>query len=584
MEEKYYQAKLDGTYERSIEPSGPNTSRIKNILETSLKSYGWDVEFDNLKSNPYHGILRNTGLDIDMYIYCWRASNGGRENRPMEKRIQISSSADRIPLARNNDESNRTLLLGIYEPDIISDSEYNTPIIIAWESKKNKNAGSSKSCFTDVNHISRAMRDGFAQYYNSTGDLVCAFKPEFIHFYIMNLNNLHKQECACINSITSTSDIISENIEDSLYNTVTQYSNNKDHGVDKNTILYGPPGTGKTYNIAKYVVRIIEGKTESEINTEEYKDIIDRFNRYKVDGHAIFTTFHQSYSYEEFIEGIKPVIKNKEENNNEPNSDISYTVEDGIFKEFCSKASKDEQQNNYVFIIDEINRGNMSKIFGELITLIENKKRIGSEEAMTLKLPYSKSEFGVPKNIYILGTMNTADRSIALLDTALRRRFEFIEMMPDVNILNQLNNGTDIEINSSGKVINVCEIIRTINKRIEVLYDREHTIGHAYFIELVKKEATLEDLERTLKKKIIPLLQEYFYDDYDKIRLILGDNQVDDSRLHFIKEENIDSRLFGNDFDLDDRKLFKINEEAFKEPNSYIKIYSKINEEGIYNE
>ncbi|WP_195939695.1 AAA family ATPase [Romboutsia sp. 1001713B170131_170501_G6] len=578
MEEKYYQAKPDGTYEKNTEPSGPNPSRIKKILEDSLKSYGWEVEFDNLKSNPYHGVLRNTGLNIDMYIYCWRVSNGGRENRPMEKRIQIGSNADRKPLARSNNEGNRTLLLGIYEPDKKDNSGYTTPIIIAWESEKNKNAGASKSCFTDVNHISTAMRDGFAQYYNSTGDLVCAFRPEFIHFYIMNLNNLHKKEFACIKGNAYIGNNISESIEDSSYNTIIQYSNSEDHGIDKNTILYGPPGTGKTYNIAKYVVRIIEGKNEDEIDMEDYNNVIDRFNKYKADGHAIFTTFHQSYSYEEFIEGIKPVIENKEENEN--GSDISYTIENGIFKEFCTKASKDENKNNYVFIIDEINRGNMSKIFGELITLIENKKRIGSDESMTVKLPYSKSEFGVPKNVYILGTMNTADRSIALLDTALRRRFEFIEMMPDVNILNTLNNGSDITIDCNGKIINVCEIIKTINKRIEVLYDREHTIGHAYFMELVENP-TLENLERILKKKIIPLLQEYFYDDYEKIGLILADNQVNDSRLHFIKEESIDSELFGIDFDLDDRKVFKINDEAFKQPNSYIKIYSKINEEGI---
>lgn len=581
MVEKYYQANPDGTYEKNTEPLGPSAKRIKEVLEDSLKLYGWEVEFDNLKSNPYHGILRNTGLNIDMYIYCWRVSNGGRETRPMEKRIQISSSADRKPLGRNNEESNKTLLLGIYEPDKQGNSGYTTPIIIAWESEKNKNAGSSKSCFTDVNHISTAMRDGFAQYYNSTGDLVCAFRPEFIHFYIMNLNNLHKKEFACINgNMHIDSEAITEKVEDSTYNTITQHSNSENHGVDKNTILYGPPGTGKTYNIAKYVVRIIEGKDADEIDNEEYNDVIDRFNKYKADGHAVFTTFHQSYSYEEFIEGIKPVIKNKEENDNETSSDILYTIENGIFKEFCIKASKDENKNNYVFIIDEINRGNMSKIFGELITLIENKKRIGSDESTTVKLPYSKSEFGVPKNVYILGTMNTADRSIALLDTALRRRFEFIEMMPDVNILNQLNNRTDIEININGKTINICEFLKSINSRIEVLYDREHTIGHAYFIELVKNP-TLENLERILKKKIIPLLQEYFYDDYEKIRLVFGDNQVNDSRLHFIKEENIDSKLFGNNFDLDERRIFKINDHAFKEPNSYIKVYSKIDEEGI---
>lgn len=558
MTDKYYQAKLDGTFEKKGEPSGPNTSRIRQILENSLKSYGWEVEFDNLKSNPYHGVLRNTTLNIDMYIYCWRVSNGGRETRPMEKRIQIGSGADRTPLSRDNDELNRTLLLGIYEPDKTSEGEYTTPIIIAWESEKNKNAGSSKSCFTDVSHISTAMRDGFAQYYNSTGDLVCAFRPEFFHFYIMNLINLHKKEFACINS------------------NEVKPTNSEEHGIHKNTILYGPPGTGKTYNTAKYVVRIIEGKTEEEINRESYDSIIDRFNKYKSNGYAVFTTFHQSYSYEEFIEGIRPVM-------DETKPDISYTIENGLFKELCNKAKKDEEGNNYVFIIDEINRGNISKVFGELITLIESKKRIGNDEETTVKLPYSKSEFGVPKNLYIIGTMNTADRSIALLDTALRRRFEFIEMMPDIDVLKSLNNGNELEIHVEGKIINVCKIINNINKRIEVLYDRDHTIGHAYFIELINKP-TLCKLENILKKNIIPLLQEYFYDDYEKIRLILGDNQVKDSNLHFIKEENIEPGLFGKDFELDEKKLFVINDQAFKQPDSYIKIYSTLNEEGIRNE
>lgn len=571
MENKFYQAKLDGTSEVGKEPPGPNPARIKDVLKKALESYGWKVEFDNLSRQPYHGILKNTNLNIDMYIYCWRVSNGGNGRSNLkEKRIQIGSGADRQPLSRLNDNNNRTLLLGMYE------SEDDLPIIIAWESEKNKNAGSSKSCFTDSDHIAIAMRDGFAQHYNSTGDLICAFRPEFLHFYIMNLNNLHKEEFACIDTKSNSNYEIHEDNEQSLYSLNNKYSNSENHGIDKNTILYGPPGTGKTYNIAKYVVRIIEGKNESEINLDSYEDIIDRFNQYKADGHVIFTTFHQSYSYEEFIEGIKPIVDDTNE------SGISYKVEDGIFKAFCNKAGSDKMHNNHVFIIDEINRGNMSKIFGELITLIENKKRIGSSEEMTIKLPYSKCEFGVPKNVYILGTMNTADRSIALIDTALRRRFEFIEMMPDVDVLKKLNNDNDLEISSNGVTINICNIIKFINKRIEVLYDRDHTIGHAYFIDLVNKP-TLENLENILKKKIIPLLQEYFYDDYEKIRLILGDNQVKTEELQFIKEENIDSTLFGRDFDVDERKLYVINNDAFKLPNSYVKIYADI-EEGIINE
>lgn len=575
MENNYCQARGDGTYERDKEPSGPNSGKIKEILQKSLGSYGWEVDFDQIRSNPYHGILRNTNLNLDIFIYCWRISNGGRENRPLEKRIQIGSGANREPLLRANKDSNRTLLLGIYEPENTSEEEFTSPIIVAWESEKNKNAGSSKSCFTDVNHIAIAMRDGFAQYYNSTNDLVCAFRPEFMHFYIMNINSLHKNECSCINSKEEW--VVKENNSSYIESSTEKNVINDNHGINKNTILYGPPGTGKTYNIAKYVVRIIEGKSEKEIENECYSNIINKYNLYKENGQAIFTTFHQSYSYEEFIEGIKPDI----DTNDSENSDIKYKIEDGIFKTLCNTAK--DAEKNYVFIIDEVNRGNISKIFGELITLIEDKKRLGSEEEIQVKLTYSKTNFGVPSNVYILATMNTADRSIALLDTALRRRFEFIEMMPNEKILTQLNGGMDVSVVVGDKMINICEMLRFINKRIEVLYDREHTIGHAYFIELIK-EPTLENLGKIMKKKIIPLLQEYFYDDYDKIRLILADNQIDNNKYNFIIEEYIDENLFGQDFNIDEKKIYTLNNEAFKEPNSYIKIYSKIALEGRNNE
>lgn len=569
----YYQAKVDGTYAIALEPTGPNTRRIKDILQESLSSYGWTVNFDNISSNPYHGVLTNTNLNLDIYIYCWRISNGGRTNRPSEKRIQIGSNADRSPLSRENEGNKRTLLLGIYEP--ANGQQFQTPIIVAWESRKNQNAGASKSCFTDVSNISIAMRDGFSQYYNSDHDLVCAFRPEFMHFYIMNLNKLHNSEFACINgSAESTKLSTSQEAheENGIYEGNIEEVINK-HYVDNNTILYGPPGTGKTYNVAKYAVRVIENKTEEEINEEEYMDIINRYNSYKEEGRVVFITFHQSYSYEEFIEGIKPVMNDGEE------SDIKYRIEDGVFKKLC-KTAKDSDKN-FVFIIDEINRGNISKIFGELITLIESKKRLGQDEETLAKLTYSKEDFGVPSNVYILGTMNTADRSIALLDTALRRRFEFIEMMPDSNILNRLNNNNDLKIIVEDKEINICSLLKTINKRIEVLYDREHTIGHAYFIELVK-EPTLSNLSNILKKKVIPLLQEYFYDDYEKIRFVLADNQVENTKYVFITENKIDQDLFGGDFDVDKKKTYTLNDNAFNEVNSYIKIYSKI--EGNDNE
>ena len=218
-----------------------------------------------------------------------------------------------------------------------------------------------------------------------------------------------------------------------------------------------------------------------------------------------------------------------------------------------------EEKKNRVFIIDEINRGNISKIFGELITLIEPTKRTGQTEGMKVKLPYSAKPFGVPDNVYILGTMNTADRSIAMLDTALRRRFRFKEIMPNPYIL----NGINIE------GISISDMLTRINKRISVLYDREHTIGHAYFIPL-KDNPTIEQLAEIFENAIIPLLQEYFYEDYEKIRMVLGDNQKKDTEQQFIiKTVNNYNELFGNVDDLDETYDYSINNNVFYNIEAY---------------
>lgn len=501
--------------------------------------------------------------------------------------------------------------------------------------------------------------------------------------------------------------------------------------ISKNTILYGPPGTGKTYQTVSYSVAIIENKSlemiQQEIKTNGYENILARYHKYKSKGQIEFTTFHQSYGYEEFIEGIKPVIE--AENVDEDSSNVLYEIKSGVFKQFCEEAqtpiiqesneygirkdptiwkislkgskenpikrdcfnndririgwdeygeiisektdfsiaggrnillrfieemmigdivlvlydertidavgvitgeykwidnlieykrcrevkwlSKDirediyelngdkkltlgavyrlnritlsdvqhilkkhnstfnkvikENKNNYVFIIDEINRGNISKIFGELITLIEETKRIGQVEGIKLRLPYTQAEFGVPNNVYILATMNTADRSIARLDTALRRRFEFAEIMPNPQLL----QGVTIQ------GIDLMAMLTKMNQRIEVLYDREHTIGHAYFMSLTSS-SSLNNLAQIFKDSIIPLLQEYFYEDYKLIHLVLGDNNKDKEE-QFIRAKQIDvTGLFGQviDVDFDNEEVYEINELAFGNINAYQKIYS----------
>ena len=287
--------------------------------------------------------------------------------------------------------------------------------------------------------------------------------------------------------------IAEEHIDDSQ---VSQ-KNNAMPSKPLNQILYGPPGTGKTYNTVSLAVDILEP------GIPDWKTKKTRFDEYIKDGRIVFTTFHQSMSYEDFVEGIKPDVNNGQ---------IVYSVKSGIFKSLCERAEKDIQ-NAYVMIIDEINRGNVSQIFGELITLLEEDKRLGNEAELKVKMPYSHSqkEFGVPKNLYIIGTMNTADRSVEALDSALRRRFCFTEMMPRPELLKQEIDGIKLK-----------KVLEIINKRIVVLKDREHQIGHSYFINVKDKLS----LKGVFKNNIIPLLQEYFYGNYDYIRLILGDSFV----------------------------------------------------------
>ncbi|EAI1106418.1 McrB family protein [Campylobacter coli] len=443
-----------------------------------------------------------------------------------------------------------------------------------------------------------------------------------------------------------------------------------------NQILYGSPGTGKTYHTIDKALEILGENLKSR---DEKKA---KFDEYVKNGQIVFITFHQSYGYEEFVEGIKPMMSNGANSR-----ELKYEIKDGVFKDICNKAlenyensnlnteelrekielrekvekflnrlletnepisktkggnffinsfnnntieiySEDVERfdgvfklslstfitllksniefnsavemfkkvfdrdyadrthtyyfnlvnkfkeyekqavlktednkissnslNSYIIIIDEINRGNVSKIFGELITLIEPSKRIGESEELKVTLPYSGKKFGVPKNVYILGTMNTADRSITSLDTALRRRFEFVEMIPDVSKLSDNCEGVDLQ-----------KLLEAINTRIEYLLDREKTIGHAFFIGV----ENLEDLKKVFQNKIIPLLQEYFYNDYALISAVLNDNGMiykdkeDDKYLQKIKNlDNVDS----------DKVIYKSSDSKVWNENTFIKIY-----------
>ena len=390
-------------------------------------------------------------------------------------------------------------------------------------------------------------------------------KPSYMDFYEYSslLWNQYAKENKSTHDILNNSDNEGYKMTD----------NDKKLTYPLNQILYGPPGTGKTYTTVVKAIEIIE---ERKVDISENRnDLKNKFDEYIRSRQIKFITFHQSYGYEEFVEGIKPLFDSENED-----GDITYEISKGIFYQCCENAlllsdykgklrdfcdlPKDERQKffnentpKYAIFIDEINRGNISKIFGELITLIEPSKRLGADDEIMVELPYSKEKFGVPSNLYIIGTMNTADRSIALMDTALRRRFEFVEMMPEYDTLNK----TIIE------GINVREMLKTINERIEYLYDRDHTIGHAYFINV----SDLKTLANVFKNKILPLLQEYFYDDWEKIRLVLGDSQ-------FIKEKKSANALFKSDTDyINDKILYEIDKEAFYDEQNYLKIYNLTN-------
>lgn len=306
----------------------------------------------------------------------------------------------------------------------------------------------------------------------------------------------------------------------------------------KPLILYGPPGTGKTYKMQK-----------------EY---IDKF----AEEDKFITTFHQSFSYEEFVEGLKPVVQE-----DKPEV-INYKVVPGVFYNACERAAKlagfinltdcinaenrtqkmedaIKEKKVVLLCIDEINRANVSSVFGDLISLIEPSKRIGAKNEMKVKLPYSKKDFAVPANLMIIGTMNTADRSIQLLDSALRRRFKFEELLPDYTTIG----------NQTAR-----SILESINARIRSLIDKDHQIGHSYFIDA---EDDL-DIFNALKDCVIPLLEEYFYNDAQKIRDIL--NEKDENNHYFyVKDDKAQTALnkMQNEYD-SEKEIFMLNPDLAK--------------------
>lgn len=274
-----------------------------------------------------------------------------------------------------------------------------------------------------------------------------------------------------------------------------------------NLILYGPPGTGKTWTVMAEAVRLADDLAPDDplLTAENREALKSRYDDLLAIDRIRFVTFHQSYAYEDFVEGLRPPTHGE--------GAFRLDVHRGVFRRIAEDAKINPDP--HVLIIDEINRANISKVFGELITLLEGDKRLGGSNEVMLELPYSGIRFGVPSNVHVVGTMNTADRSIALLDTAMRRRFTFREMSPRADLLRQVAG------------IDLGTVLKVINERIEYLVGREHRIGHAFFMGC----ATRTDIDDVMCDKVIPLLQEYFFEDWGRVHAVLGNGFIGQRKI-----------------------------------------------------
>lgn len=333
--------------------------------------------------------------------------------------------------------------------------------------------------------------------------------------------------------------------EDSVADPYVHYEVRRRINMPLNLILYGPPGTGKTYQTINHALSIIEHRTLEELALEERVSLRERFDYYRQKGAIQFVSFHQSFTYEDFVEGIKPKVVDGQ---------VLYKIEDGIFKTIAKAADEDwEDGQRYVLIIDEINRANIAGVFGELISLIEDDKRLGAREALNTILPYSKSVFGVPPNLYIIATMNTADRSTAVLDIALRRRFIFKAIQPNPELLKEQAMLAGVDLVS---------LLQALNQRITALLGKDFSIGHAYFYDTT----TLDDLKSLFQVRIIPLLEEYFLSDYSKMRMILG-------KCFFKSNPNAMVDLIEAFPELSDKELLSLRPIEELEAADFIRIY-----------